>query len=258
MEHVYLCAASTSGAAAINATPMIHVTPNVLINTLMLQAAYEAGVQKFLWLGSTVAYPVSDQPMREEQLLEGEPYEKYFYAGWTKRFTEILCSMYGEKLPKKMTTIVLRPTNVYGPNDDFEFATSHVIPALIRKCVERWDPLEVWGDGSEVRDVLYVDDMVDAMLSAMEKLSSYAAINIGLGKGYSVKEILSCLLEVDGYRDAKVRFDPTKPTTIPLRLIDTHKAQALLGFRARTDLREGLERTIAWYRERANTKSAGR
>ena len=249
MQYVYLCAASTSGAAAINATPMIHVTPNVLINSLMLEAAHEAEVEKFLWLGSTVADPVSDKPMREEQVMEGEPYEKYFYAGWAKRFTEVLCRMYGEKLPKKMTTIVLRPTNIYGPHDDFEFATSHVIPALIRKCVERWNPLEVWGDGSEVRDVIYVDDMVEAMLLATQRISSYTAINIGLGKGHSVKEILGDILEVDGYEDAKVRFDPSKPTTIPLRLIDTHKAESLLGFRAKVGLREGLKRTIEWYRE---------
>lgn len=251
MQHVYLCAAVTSGAAAINATPMIHVTPNVVLNSLMLEAAYEAGVEKFLWLGSTVAYPVSREPMREEQLLEGEPYEKYFYAGWTKRFTEILCRMYGEKLAKKMTTLVLRPTNVYGPHDDFDFATSHVIPALIRKCVERWKPLEVWGDGSEVRDVIYVDDMVEAMVGAMSRLSSYTALNIGLGKGYSVREILSCILELDGYADAEVRYDPSKPTTIAFRLVDTRKAQTQLGFRARTDLREGLSRTIAWYRAQA-------
>jgi len=251
MQQVYLCAAVTSGAAAINATPMIHVTPNVVMNSLMLEAAYEAGVEKFLWLGSTVAYPVSREPMREEQLLEGEPYEKYFYAGWAKRFTEVLCRMYGEKLAKKMTTLVLRPTNVYGPHDDFDFATSHVIPALIRKCVERWNPLEVWGDGSEVRDVLYVDDMVEAMVGAMARLSSYTAVNIGLGKGYSVREILGCILELDGFADAQVRYDPSKPTTIPFRLVDTRKAQSLLGFRARTDLREGLARTIAWYRAQA-------
>ena len=249
MQQVYLCAASTSGAAAINATPMIHVTPNVLINSLMLEAAYQGGVEKFLWLGSTVAYPQSDRPMREEQLMEGEPYEKYFYAGWAKRFTEVLCRMYGEKLSRTMTTIVLRPTNVYGPHDDFEFATSHVIPALIRKCVERWDPLEVWGDGSEVRDVLYVDDMVEAMVLAMQKLASYTAINIGLGKGYSVRELLACILEADGYQAAKVRFDPSKPTTIPLRLIETGKAESLLGFRARVDIAEGLKRTIDWYRD---------
>jgi GDP-L-fucose synthase len=232
---------------------MIHVTPNVLINSLMLEAAYEAGVEKLLWLGSTVAYPVSDKPMREEQLMEGEPYDKYFYAGWAKRFTEVLCRMYGEKLPKKMATIVLRPTNIYGPHDDFEFATSHVIPALIRKCVERWNPLEVWGDGSEVRDVIYVDDMVEAMLLATQRISSYTAINIGLGKGHSVRDILRDILEVDGYRDANIRFDPSKPTTIPLRLIDTHKAQSLLGFRAKVGLREGLKRTIDWYRESRKT-----
>lgn len=249
MQHVYLCAASTSGAAAIASTPMIHVTPNVLINTLMLEAAYEAGVEKFLWLGSTVAYPVSNAPMREDQLLEGQPFDKYFFAGWTKRFTEILCQMYGERLPgRRMATIVLRPTNIYGPNDDFEFATSHVLPALIRKCVERWKPIEVWGDGSEVRDLIYVDDMVDAMILAAEKLDAYATLNIGLGKGYSVKELLNIILEEDGYRDAEIRFDPSKPTMIPLRLVDTSKAAATIGFRAAVDLREGVRRTLEWYR----------
>lgn len=248
IQHVHLCAATTSGAAAISSMPMIHVTPNVIINTQMLEAAYEAGVEKFVWLGSTVAYPVSDKPMKEEQILEGEPFEKYYFAGWAKRFMEVLCRMYGEKLAKKMATIVLRPTNVYGPNDDFEFATSHVIPALIRKSVERWNPIEVWGDGSEVRDAIYVDDMVEAMVQAAAKLTEYATLNIGLGKGYNVKEILRCILEEDGYADAKVRFDPSKPTMIPLRLVDTSKAEAALDFRARTDLREGVARTIAWYR----------
>jgi GDP-L-fucose synthase len=249
MQHVYLCAASTSGAAAIASTPMIHVTPNVLMNTLMLEAAYEANVEKFLWLGSTVAYPVSNAPMKEEQFLEGQPFEKYFFAGWTKRFTEILCQMYGERLPgRRMATLVLRPTNIYGPNDDFEFATSHVLPALIRKCVERWQPIEVWGDGSEVRDLIYVDDMVDAIVLAAQKLDRYTTLNIGLGKGYSVRELLQVILEEDGYRDAQIKFDPSKPTMIPFRLVDTSKAAAALGFRAKVDLREGVRRTLEWYR----------
>lgn len=248
MQQVYLCAANTSGAAMIAATPMIHVTPNILINAQMLEAAYEAGVEKFIWLGSTVAYPNSDQPMTEDQVLTGEPFEKYYYAGWAKRFMEVLCRMYGEKLPRPMTTIVLRPTNVYGPRDDFEFATSHVIPALIRKSIERWDPIEVWGDGSEVRDALYVDDMVEAMVLAGTRLDRYATINIGLGKGHSVRELLGLITELDGYSDAKIKYDPSKPTMIPIRLIDTTKAESLLGFRARVDIREGLRRTIEWYR----------
>ena len=248
MQHVHLCAANTSGAAMIAATPMIHVTPNILINAQMLEAAYEAGVEKVIWLGSTVAYPNSDKPMTEDQVLIGEPFEKYYYAGWAKRFMEVLCRMYGEKLPRTMTTIVLRPTNVYGPRDDFELATSHVIPALIRKSIERWDPIEVWGDGSEVRDALYVDDMVDAMVLAGAKLERYVTINIGLGKGHSVRELLGLITELDDYRNAKIKYDPTKPTMIPIRLIDTAKAESLLGFRARVDIREGLRRTIEWYR----------
>ena len=251
MQYVYLCAAISSGAAMISATPMIHVTPNILISAQMLEAAYAAGVEKFIWLGSTVAYPVSDKPMTEDQLLAGEPFHKYFFAGWTKRFAEILCQMYGEKLAKPMTTIVLRPTNVYGPHDDFELATSHVIPALIRKTVERWDPLEVWGDGSEVRDAIYVDDMVEAMVLAAARLDRYAAINIGLGQGYSVHDLLKMMLELDGYENARIKFDTTKPTMIPLRLVDTSKAERLLGFRARIDMREGLRRTLMWYRQSA-------
>lgn len=252
MNHVHLCAASTSGAAAIAATPMIHVTPNVLINSQMLEAAYNANVEKFIWLGSTVAYPMSSKPMHEEDLMTGEPFEKYFFAGWAKRFMEVLCQMYGERLTKKMTTIVLRPTNVYGPNDDFEFATSHVIPALIRKTIERWDPIEIWGDGSEIRDAIYVDDMIEAMVLAASQLQSYAAINIGLGKGYSVREILKIVLEADGYEDAQIKFDPSKPTMIPIRLIDTSKAESVLGFKAKVDLQEGVRRTIEWYRRTHN------
>ena len=248
MQHVHLCAANTSGAAMITTSPMIHVTPNILINSQMLEAAYEAGVVKFIWLGSTVAYPNSDQPMKEDQLMDGEPFDKYYYAGWAKRFMEVLCRMYGEKLPRPMTTVVLRPTNVYGPMDDFEFATSHVIPALIRKSIERWDPIEVWGDGSEVRDAIYVDDMVEAMILAAAKLNQYSVINIGLGKGHSVRELLSLVTELDGYSNAKIIYDASKPTMIPVRLVDTEKAESLLGFRARVDIREGLNRTIEWYR----------
>lgn len=248
MELVFLCAASTSGAATIFATPMIHVTPNILINSQMLEAAYAAEVSKFLWLGSTVAYPVADHAVKEDEMFSGEPFDKYYFAGWTKRFTEILCRMYGEKLVRRMATIVLRPTNVYGPNDDFEFATSHVLPALIRKSVERWDPIEVWGDGSEVRDAIYVDDMVDAMVMAAEKLESYSTMNIGLGKGYTVNQMLEMILKLDGYSNARVEYNRSKPTMIPLRLIDTSKAEQEIGFKARVSIEEGIRRTIDWYR----------
>lgn len=247
---IFMCAATTSGAAATDATPMVHVTPNLLMYAQIMEAAYQANVEKFLWLASTTGYPPSgEKPISEEEMFIGEPYEKYYFVGWTKRFIEILSRMYGEKLKRPMTVIVLRPTNVYGPNDDFEFATSHVIPALIRKVVERWAPIEVWGTGEDVRDVIYVDDMVEAMVRAMQNIESYVALNIGLGKGYSIKEILGMILEVDGYTDADIIFDISKPTMIPIRLVDTTKAETVLGFKAQTDLREGLKKTIEWYRQ---------
>jgi GDP-L-fucose synthase len=214
-----------------------------------MEAAYEVGVGKFLWLASTTGYPPSgDHQVKEDEMFDGEPYDKYYFAGWTKRFTEILSRMYGEKLAKPMTTIVLRPTNIYGPNDDFEFATSHVVPALIRKVVERWNPLEVWGTGNDVRDMIYIDDMIDAMILAMQKVDAFDAINIGLGKGHSIKEILSMILDIDGFTDSSVVYDASKPSMIPIRLVDTAKATEVLGFEAKVDLQEGLRRTIGWYR----------
>jgi GDP-L-fucose synthase len=255
VRYVFHCAASTSGAAATALTPMVHVTPNVIINARLLEAAYDAGVEKFVYLSSTTGYPDTDRPVAEEEMFQGEPFDKYYFAGWMKRFTEVLCRMYGEKLSPHMSTLVLRPTNVYGPHDKFSPRRSHVTAALIRKVVERQDPIEVWGTGEDVRDLLYVDDCVEAMLRAAERLTGHVALNIGLGKGHRVKEVLDTILELDGYRDARVVFNPEKPTMIPVRLVDVTRARDLLGFEASTDLREGLRRTIEWYRARRAARS---
>jgi GDP-L-fucose synthase len=250
MDYVFLCAANTSGAAVIHATPLVHVTPNIIMNSQMLEAAYFAKVKKFAWLSSNAAYPpTGDRPVKEEELFDGEPYETYFGVAWMKRYTEILCKMYSEKLKNPMATVVLRPSNIYGPYDDFEFATSHVMAALIRRVVERHDPIEVWGTGEDIRDWIYIDDFIDAMMLAMEKIESYNPLNIGLGKGYSIKQALQIMLEVDNYTNAKVKYDASRPSMIPIRLIDTTKAETCLGFQAKTGLREGIRKTIEWYRK---------
>ena len=251
IDYVFLCAASTSGAAVIASTPLVHVTPNIIMNSQMLEAAYFARVKKFIWLSSNAAYPPSgDRPVKEEELLDGDPYETYFGVAWMKRYTEILCRMYSEKLKNPMVTVVLRPSNIYGPYDDYEFETSHVMAALIRRVVERHDPFAVWGTGDDVRDWIYIDDFMDAMMLAAEKIDTYNPINIGLGKGYTIKEALQMMLEVDGYTDAKIEYDSSKPSMIPIRLIDIDKAEKVLGFKAKTGLKEGIKRTIEWYRAR--------
>ena len=246
-HYVFMCAANTSGAAVMAKTPLAHLTPNVLMNVSMLDAAYQAGVKKFLFISSNTVYPLTDFPVKERDVTN-EFYEKYFIVAWMKRFTEIVCEMYATKIAKPMKVCVVRPANIYGEFDDFEWETSHVIPALVRKVVERHDPLEVWGDGNDLKEFIYVQDFIDGMLLAMEKLEGFEPINIAVGKPCTVRGVLAALLRIDGYANAKVVYDAAKPSMIPKRLIDVSRAQHRLGFQARTSLDEGLARTVAWYR----------
>jgi GDP-L-fucose synthase len=250
MEYVFMCAACTSGAAVITSTPLAHVTPNVMMNAQVLDAAYAAGVKKLLFVSSGAAYPdTAHRPVTEEEMFAGDPSDVYFGPAWMKRYAEVLCRTYATKLTPPMATVVVRPSNAYGPHDKFDFATSHVTAALIRRVVERHRPIEVWGTGDDVRDLLYIDDLIDGMLAAFHRDEPHLVVNLASGRGYPVREILRTLLEVDGYTDADVRFDPTKPRTIPIRLFDTSYAKRVLGFKPRVDLREGLRRTLRWYRE---------
>ncbi len=133
IDYVFMCAASTSGAAVIASNPLLHVTPNIVMNSRMLEASYLARVKKFVWISSSVGYPPSgNRPVREQEFFDGDPYDTYFASGWMKRYTEILCRMYAEKLRDPISTVVLRPTNIHGPYDNFALETSHVTAALIR------------------------------------------------------------------------------------------------------------------------------
>jgi GDP-L-fucose synthase len=259
MDYVFLCAAHTSGAAVIRTTPLVHITPNVLINTLMLEAAHRAGVGRFCFISSGAAYPpTADRPVREAEMFDGDPHEVYFAAGWMKRYAEVLCRTYAEKIPRPMPTVVVRPSNVYGPYDKFDFTVSHVTAALIRRVVERHNPLQVWGTGQDVRDLIYVDDFIEGLLAAFEIPQTHLAVNICAGAGHSVREILQQILIADGYANAEVRYDPSRPSTIPARLMDNSLARNLLGFEARTTLGEGLSRTLQWYRQQAAAQNGPR
>jgi GDP-L-fucose synthase len=249
MDYVFLCAAHTSGAAVIRTTPLVHITPNVLINTLMLEAAHKAGVARFCFISSGAAYPpTGDRPVREQEMFDGDPADVYFAAGWMKRYAEVLCRTYAEKIASPMPTVVVRPSNVYGPYDKFDFAVSHVTAALIRRVVERHSPVEVWGTGNDVRDLIYVDDFIDGVLAAFATDRPFLAVNICAGGGHTVRQILQTILKVDGYDNAAVRYDPSRPSTIPVRLMDNSLGRQALGFQARTSLEDGLRRTIDWYR----------
>lgn len=249
MDFVFHCAAITSGAADIVAKPLIHVTSNVVMNARVLEAAYGAGVKRVVFLSSAAAYPPRvDHPLAEEEMLSAEPADVYFAAGWMKRYAEILCRMYAEKLAPGMFTLVIRPSNVYGPGDKFDWQRSHVTAALIRRVVERQKPIVVWGSGNETRDIIFIDDFVEGVLAAFAADHRFLAINIGSGRGYTVKEILTTAIEADHFMDAEIEFDPSRPRTVDKLLVDVGLAKRLLGFSARTPLVDGMRKTMAWLR----------
>jgi GDP-L-fucose synthase len=247
VDYVFLCAAVTAGAHMMETKPLFLLTPNVTMSVLMLEAAYAAGVKKVLFISSSTVYPVTDYPVKETDVT-GQFYEKYFVAGWLKRFCEAACEMYATKIKRPMTTVVVRPANIYGPYDDFEWETSHVLPALIRRVVERHDPIQVWGDGRDIKDLIYVEDFVGGLLLAMEKIDRFEPINLATGREHCLRDALDLILKLDGYTEARIEYDLTKPTMIPKRLIDPSRAKHLLGFEATTPFETGLRRTIDWYR----------
>lgn len=250
IEYVFMCAANTSGAAVIASTPLVHVTPNIIMNSLILEAAYFARVKKFIFLSSNAAYPPSgDKSVTEKEMFDADPYDIYFGVGWMKRFAEILCRLYSQKLKNPMPCVVVRPSNIYGPYDDFDFTTSHMMAATLRKVIERHDPIKIWGTGQDIRDLIYVDDFIDGLILAAEKISTFDVVNIAQGKAYSLKEILRMALEMEGFQNARIAYDSTKPSMIPVRLIDIKKAQELLGFTPKTDIYDGIAKTISWYKQ---------
>jgi GDP-L-fucose synthase len=247
-DYMFMCAAVTSGAQVVHDRPLTHVTPNVVMNARLLEAAYAAGVKKTLFVSSSTVYPDSSEPMKEEDADSGEPYEKYFFAASMKRFAEKLCEMYGKRIKRPMEAIVVRPANIYGEYMDFAFETAHMVPAQVRKVVEGHDPIQVWGDGSDEKDLIYVGDFVNGVIAAFEGLHGFDVVNIGTGRAWSTRDVVQTLLNITGREGARVAYDVTKPTMIPRRVLDVNKARVRLGFQATTDLKNGLRRTVDWYK----------
>jgi GDP-L-fucose synthase len=253
IDIIFHCAANSSGAAVQETNPLTFVKPNVIMNLNLFEAAHSNDVKKIIWLASTTGYPYSEEPITEDKMFEGDPYDKYFAVGWMKRYTEKLCQMFSEKLKKKTACIVLRPTNIYGPNDKIDPNRSHVLTALIRKVVEKQNPIEVWGDGQDIRDVLYVDDMVNAMITSAEKLDTFEQINIGYGKSYTVLELLEMIKKVSSY-DAPYKLIPTGPRMIPVRKVNIDKAKNVLNWEPKIDIKEGIKRTYEWVSQELRNK----
>jgi GDP-L-fucose synthase len=241
-------AAGTAGAAGVRDYQLMEgIRRNLILTANMLQAAWAEGVKKIVIFGSSTGYPAYHHPVKEEEMWLAEPHPAYLGYGWMRRYFEKLGEYVSRQSECKV--VVIRPSAVYGPGDNFTESTSHVIPALIRRAVQREDPYVVWGSGDEVRDFIFVSDFARACLLALERGTHFDPINIGAGKVHTIREIVGYVLAATGHGDVPVLFDETQPTTIPFRMIDVEKARSLLGFEPRTSLEKGIEETVQWYRD---------
>jgi len=243
-----MCAANSSGASIMENTPLVHLNPNIRMNINMTEAAYEAGVSKFIFVSSNTVYPHVDFAVKEEDA-GFDFFDKYYIVGWMKRFSEIVMEIYSNKIKlNKMVTVIVRPGNLYGPFDKFDPEKSKVIPSLIKKVVDKQSPLEVWGDGNDLKDFLYIDDFIDALVSIINKVNSHDVFNIAFGNGVTIKEVLSLILKIENCNNLKITFNNLMPTMIPKRLINIEKAKKILNFLPKVSLEEGLGKTISWYK----------
>jgi GDP-L-fucose synthase len=218
--------------------------PFLLTNTNMMEAAFRAGIKRYMFVGSIGQYP--NLPVRhEDDVWKGPPEANDRFMGIAKRAGEAQAEAYLHEFGWDAVRIV-RLSNVFGPFDDFDPATAHVIPALISKMVQGPDPVPVWGNGTAVRDFIYSEDVVDGMVLAMEKAPPCYPINLGAGVGYTIREVAETIASLVP-EPRRIAWDVSKPTGDMKRVLDTHRAQETLGFRPRTSLRDGIRRTIEWY-----------
>ena len=249
-DYLFLAAAKVGGIQANDTYRAEFIYQNLAIETNIVHAAYQAGVQRLMFLGSSCIYPRDcPQPIKEEYLLTGpleptnEPYAIAKIAGLK------LCESYNRQYGTSYVSAM--PTNLYGPNDNFDLATSHVVPALMRKAHEAktgsGNPLVIWGTGNARREFLHVDDMASACIFMMEKNISDGLYNVGLGDDVTIRELVDAIVGVVGY-SGPVQYDTGKPDGTPRKLLDVTRIQSL-GWRAGYSLEAGLRQTYQWYVE---------
>ena len=244
-------AANVGGIGANRAHPAQFFYDNLMMGVQLIHESWKAGVEKFVAIGTVCAYPkFTPVPFREEDLWNGYPEETNAPYGLAKKMMLVQSQAYRQQY--RYNSIFLIPVNLYGPRDNFNLETSHVIPALIRKCIEgqeRGDStIEVWGDGSPTREFLYVEDAAEGILLAAEHYQLSDPVNLGSGQEVSIKNLAELIADITGF-EGKLVWDTTKPNGQPRRALDTSKAEDRFDFNAKMPLEEGLQRTVDWYRD---------
>lgn len=243
-------AAVVGGIGANRRHPGSFFYDNLVMGVQLMEAARVYGVEKFVALGTICAYPkFTPVPFREEDLWNGYPEETNAPYGLAKKMLLVQSQSY--RAEYGFNSIFLLPVNLYGPRDHFDLENSHVIPSLIRKCIEAVENNEAeitcWGDGTATREFLYVQDCAEAILLAAERYNESEPVNIGAGFEISIRELVQKIASLTGFT-GKILWDVSKPNGQPRRMLDTSRAERLFGFKATTSFDDGLEKTIEWYR----------
>ncbi|MEN6572104.1 MAG: GDP-L-fucose synthase [Anaerolineaceae bacterium] len=244
-------AAQVGGIGANRAHPADFFYSNLMMGVQLIHEAYLRKVEKVVALGTICAYPkFTPIPFKEEDLWNGYPEETNAPYGLAKKMLLVQSQAYRQQYG--YNSIFLMPVNLYGPRDNFNPASSHVIPALIRKCIEAKaagrESIEVWGDGSPTREFLYVEDAAEGILLAAENYNSSEPVNLGSGMEISIKDLVELIARLTGF-EGKLVWDTSKPNGQPRRRLDVSRAEKEFGFRAKVNFEEGLRRTIEWYRQ---------
>jgi GDP-L-fucose synthase len=242
-------AARVGGIGANRLYPAAFFYDNLMMGVQLMHESWKSGVEKFVAIGTVCAYPKDTPlPFKEDDLWNGYPEATNAPYGLAKKMLLVQSQTY--RAQYGFNSIFLLPVNLYGPHDNFDLASSHVIPALIRKCVEAkragLDAIEAWGDGSPTREFVFVEDAAEGIVLAAERLNSSSPVNIGSSFEISIKELTEMIARLTEY-DGKIRWDPSKPNGQARRKLDTTRAKELFGFEARTTFEDGLRRTIDWY-----------
>ena len=225
------------------------MTENSIMSLNVLDAARIANVERYQYVSSTCVYPrEASIPTPESEGMLGDPEKSNLGYGWAKRVGELQAKMHADEFG--MSVSITRPMNLYGPRDDFDPRTSHVIPALIKKIIEAENKVSIWGSGNATRAFAYVDDVARGMLLALEKLKNPEPINLGTNEEVRIKDLVSMIIKITNRTDLEVEYDTTKPEGQLRKTASTKKAEELIQYKPQVSLEEGLERTIKWYHEK--------
>jgi GDP-L-fucose synthase len=251
---VFHLAAEVGGIGANMRNPGRFWFANQVMGAYVLELARIHEVEKVILAGTVCAYPKhTPVPFHEDDLWNGYPEETNAPYGVAKKSVLVGAQAYRQQYG--LNAIFLLPTNLYGPRDSFHTTNAHVIPDLIRKMVDSPEEVVLWGDGSPTREFLYVDDCVDGLVLAANRYDAPDPVNLGAGKEISIRELAELVAEVTGF-EGRITWDTSRPNGQPRRSVDATRARDLFGFAARTPIRDGLARTVAWYREHAGAYAA--